>query len=88
MPRPVKPPIPVLSATLTLPDYVRVARYPGARLAIGAVFTPVLTKYSESFSRAADLDRRRPYPPAWRLDHLVTNVTPKLEISGQCRDGI
>ena len=27
---------------------------PGSRLAIRAVFTPVLTKYSESFSLAAD----------------------------------
>jgi len=69
-------------------DYCWFARYPGARLAIGTVLTPVLTKYSESFSLAADLDRRRPYPLAWRLDHLVTNVTPKLEISGQCRAGI
>jgi len=57
-------------------------------LCVTAVFTPVLTKYSESFSLAADLDRRRPHPLAWRLDHLVTNVTPKLEISGQCRAGI
>jgi hypothetical protein len=31
-------------------DYFRVARYPGARLAIGAVFTPVLARYSKSFS--------------------------------------
>jgi hypothetical protein len=31
-------------------DYFRVARYPGARLAIGAVFTPVLAKRSKSFS--------------------------------------
>jgi|HubBroStandDraft_4_1064222.scaffolds.fasta_scaffold52138_1 hypothetical protein len=30
--------------------YFTVARYPGARLAIGAVFTPVLAKHSKSFS--------------------------------------
>ena len=41
-----------------------------------------------SSSGLADLNRRRPYSLPWRRDHLVTNVTPKLEIGGQCRAGI
>jgi hypothetical protein len=30
----------------------------------------------------------RVVPLTFTLDHLVTNVTPKLDISGQCRAGI
>jgi hypothetical protein len=69
-------------------DYFTVTRYPGARLAIGAVFTPVLAKHSKSFSLidciSVDVDRvqrnfegMRKQVEAWQRSDL-TEATAKV----------